>query len=72
MAIQINTCGRERERERNFICNWLCIEILIEVYFNAAWLSFISFMYIVKLQMLYVYVLAQVLTGAFESLVLKQ
>lgn len=31
MAIQINASGRER----NLICNWLGIEILIEVYFNT-------------------------------------
>jgi hypothetical protein len=66
MAIEINTCGGER----NFICNWLCIEILIEVYFNAVWLSFISVMYIVKLQI--VFALAQVLTGAFGAFLLKQ
>lgn len=62
MAIQINTCGGER----NFICNWLCIEILIEVCFNTVWLSFISVMYIVKLQI--VYVLAQVFNWSGREL----
>ena len=42
MVIQINTC----DQERNFVCNWLCIEILIEVYFNAVWISFVLFMHV--------------------------
>jgi hypothetical protein len=42
MVIEMNTC----DREGNFICNWLGIEMLIEIYFNVVWISFVLFMHV--------------------------